>query len=531
MPRPPRDLQHPESNVNSKLELQTLLLQELLQGQQQLALQLGEMAVQLLGKSYSPNSRQECPGEVASSQTTKEDPVSDSSDLGMDADWASNTQEADARAGGRSLDVPKLSSASHSLGKMLRASMTPLSLSEETKPWRRLKWFEKHVLDIIIALVVVINGVIMAIQLGFLGAEVDYALGIRSTPTVMPGYFRILDQVFLVVYMVEVSLRIIICGRHWFYSQAEGLMLGNLLDLSIVLAGIMELYIWELVFDDQSGDLLRTARLLRMLRLLRVIKVMSVIRVASLIRPLRILVRTIVVSSGALVWSLILLLVLQMFYAVLMCQSLYAFLLDDSIDLDLRRNVNRQFGSFSKSFYTMFEITYSGGTWVNVARPIVTEFSPWFSIPFISYVIFVLFAIMKVIAALFIRETLKQASSDYHISMLESLSISHSFETKVRALFDVTDNSRDGLVSRVELQKAMSHKIVQNYLHTLEVHAEDVTQMFDLLDNGDGKVTFSEFRDGLKRLKGQARALDVLAIRRDFARLREELGLWKQKIT
>ena len=41
---------------------------------------------------------------------------------------------------------------------------------------------------------------------------------------------------------------------------------------------------------------------------------------------------------------------------------------------------------------------------------------------------------------------------------------------------------------------------------------EGVCLIFNLIDNGDGSVTYDEFVQGICRLKGHAREIDVIAI-------------------
>ena len=48
----------------------------------------------------------------------------------------------------------------------------------------------------------------------------------------------------------------------------------------------------------------------------------------------------------------------------------------------------------------------------------------------------------------------------------------------------------------------------------LEVH--EVVSLFNLLDDGDGLITHDEFLNGVMRLKGHARSLDIIAISKDM---------------
>lgn len=64
-----------------------------------------------------------------------------------------------------------------------------------------------------------------------------------------------------------------------------------------------------------------------------------------------------------------------------MCQSVNLIYLDDATDIDFKHEYFRYFGTPSKSLWTMFEITFSGG-WQKHARPLVEEVSPLWAVFF-----------------------------------------------------------------------------------------------------------------------------------------------------
>merc|ERR1712167_517053 len=57
------------------------------------------------------------------------------------------------------------------------------------------------------------------------------------------------------------------------------------------------------------------------------------------------------------------------------------------------------------------------------------------------------------------------------------------------------------------------------YFQILELEIHEGVQLFELLDNGDGVVSSEDFVAGVNRLKGQARAVDVISMMRDSQRL------------
>merc|ERR1712087_451152 len=135
------------------------------------------------------------------------------------------------------------------------------------------------------------------------------------------------------------------------------------------------------------------------------------IRELDLVRPLNILTKTIMSSFSSLGWSVVLLSVTQLIAALLLCQSLTSFVQDASNDFETRVWVNRMYGSSTKAYYTMFEVTLSGG-WPNYVRPLVEKVSPWYAVFYLVYVVCVVFALIRIITALFLKSTLSVAAED-----------------------------------------------------------------------------------------------------------------------
>lgn len=71
----------------------------------------------------------------------------------------------------------------------------------------------------------------------------------------------------------------------------------------------------------------------------------------SLFRQLRLLVTTCVASVGALFWSMILLFMLKVGFALIVCQALQGFILDVNANLETRMEINNLYGSFLKALH------------------------------------------------------------------------------------------------------------------------------------------------------------------------------------
>jgi len=236
--------------------------------------------------------------------------------------------------------------------------------------------------------------------------------------------------------------------------------------------------------------------------------------VMTLFRPLRVLASTFIASMGALFWSMVLLMILKFIGGLLLAQSLHSYIMDTSQAYENRNWMNQYYGSAWKAVYSMFELTHSGG-WPNYARPVVENVSMWYAFFFMGYVTLVIFAIIRIITAIFLKETLATAAGDAALAVQEKVRNKEQYVSRLQEIFFEADSDGNGVITKQEMDDACSNPVVLHYLSILEIEVHEVEPLFDLLDDGDGEVTIKEFCQGIMRLKGQARALDVISIMHD----------------
>ncbi len=105
----------------------------------------------------------------------------------------------------------------------------------------------------------------------------------------------------------------------------------------------------------------------------------------SAFRQLRMLVKTCVASIGALGWSMVLLLLLKLSFALAICQALQGYIQDENENYESRMELYVFYGSFLRALYTMFEITHSG-SWPSRVRPVIDRVSAWYAVAFLGYI-------------------------------------------------------------------------------------------------------------------------------------------------
>mmetsp|Transcript_42148 Transcript_42148/g.98320 ORF Transcript_42148/g.98320 Transcript_42148/m.98320 type:complete len:544 (-) Transcript_42148:110-1741(-) len=391
-------------------------------------------------------------------------------------------------------------------------------LGDRAQPYSRLKAFVLGPLDWYMGVVVVINVVLMIWQTERMGERAAASLGLAQSFTAGPEeVIDDLEYVFFSVYLLDVLLRVIILRSEWMYHPIDGIMFMNLLDACLVFISAVELVFLPLI-SSAAGDADQNTRGFRILKLARIFRALRIVKTVNLFHPLRVLLSTCIASIGALFWSMTLLLVLKLGFSLLICQAIHPFLVDTTLELATRNEMYLLYGSFWNTMYTMFEITHSGG-WPLLVRPVIEKLGWGFAVPFLIYVTLVIFAVIRIVTALFLKETLTCADDDAAVALKEKSRRTRVYKEKLREVFFAADKDGDGNLTPEEFFATVDLPKVRSYLSLLEVNIKDCEPLFEILDDGDGVITIEEFCQGILHMKGPASALDIVMLQRENRRI------------
>jgi len=387
---------------------------------------------------------------------------------------------------------------------------SPQNFSKE----RVAHFMRSHVATGFVAICIMLNTIAMFAQLQALGYVADVSLGLvnpsLSTWAALNDFLASLEYAFAIVFLLEFLLNVY--GFRWeFFCDHL-----NVLDGLIVLLTTVEVFVLQPLALDVGN-----IAVFRILRLGKIVRSLRVVRTMSMFSSLRILLKTVSYSMGALFWSMCLMFLLILMCATFLCQTLHDFVKNEAADLETRIWVNNMFGSGHRSFWTVFEMTFSG-CWPSYASRVVKDVSHFYAIFFALYVTFVIFGMMRIISALFLSETMQQVARDADIMIEKRTKKMQNIAKDLSALFDEADTNGDSALDMEELDRLLLHPKVCVWLAELGVDASDTQLLFDLLDDGDGQLSKQEFVGGITRLKGEARAQDLVPVAAKCSKILEQ---------
>lgn len=371
---------------------------------------------------------------------------------------------------------------------------------------------DSPVFDMIIGIVIMLNALVTCLYSQWEGYKAAIQLG-----TQMPDngwnhaneIFAVFEHIFCVIFSIELILRLRWLGRYFFYDT------WNCFDAFLVLTSLADLYVMR-PLESGSGT---NVTLLRLARIFKLVKVLRVVRVLKIFSSLRVLVKTISSSFTSLIWSMVLLGVIMCLGGIFLVQTLVDYINDESYPYALRLWLYKHYGTSLRGMLTMFEVTLSG-CWPNYARRLIDEVSAVYAIFWVIYVSIVVFAVIRIITALFLKHTMENAGSDADLMIAAQMRKKRAYLEKLGEAFTAIDDSGDGTITREEFEEILNHPQVKAYLAVLDLEVHESNSLFNLLEEDeDGVITYAEFLEGVMRLKGQARTLDIVEIQRDCKRL------------
>lgn len=352
---------------------------------------------------------------------------------------------------------------------------------------RSLKFVERDEFQLFIGLIITAN-------IFSLAGETDY-----------PGWkvWLILDNLFLVIFFLEIVLRISYKGLSFFADQNR---VWAILDTVIVALGISDLWVmpvfimfWQM---DEGGHPKSSSSLLRFLRLLRLLRLMRVFRMS----PMLVQFVSALISMMSTIMGIFVILFLFLGCSAILLTHLlgHGEALPDSVDDEqaaMRDAVMAKFRTVPDSIFTLFQVT-TQDNWNQIAIPVIALNKSWriFFFIFIAFASWIMISVLTAVAS----DSMIAATSDRKEQERQlRLKKYEEFIQFLRRSFEDADADGNGLLDREEFEAMMEQEFVLKQMRSLgvDITPEELRKAWEMLDIDDsGELTIDEFVAGLSFL-------------------------------
>jgi len=383
-------------------------------------------------------------------------------------------------------------------------------------------WIIQHpAFELGYALCIMLHAVLMAAELQYRAMDVGYAVSYphftQKSEEALPALvdvFNVAEWVFGILFLIEAILKLM--GLRCAYFKE----LWNCFDFILCIFWIADRALENMPFDTSMLRLLRLARLLRLVKLARTVQGFDALAVMT---------TSLHGSIHALIWVAVLLVLVQMTFALLLSQVLLFYIEDESQPLDDRKAIFEYFGNFTRAMLSMFEITL--GNWPPVARLLQEKVNPWFVIFSIGHKIIFGFACLAVINGVFMQETFKVAQQDDQIMLRTVETKKNAHRRKMKMFFQHANEDEDNILSIEEWKEVIAEEKVKHWFAAQGLSISDPELLWKILDtSGDRELDLEELIQGTARLQGPAKSLDLAILNLEHKTLQEQMKELSQNV-
>jgi len=259
----------------------------------------------------------------------------------------------------------------------------------------------------------------------------------------------------------------------------------------------------------------------RLGRVVRLVRLARYVETHPVLDPLNVMVNALRSSAAVLFWCLLVFACIVMVTAILVNQSLQDYILEAENEAE-RDEVFKEWGTFTRAFSTVFEITLS--EWEPGSRMLMDHVSEWWSLFFMAYKCVVGFAAVQIVISTFIQQTLESALRNEQLRIKEKENASIAMLSTLGRLFESLDQSGKGLINRDDFESVLKHKRIEAWFAAVDIDSSEVGSLFDLLDEGNGQITKTSFLNAAKAIKGPAKRQDVYALKCELQKINDMLS-------
>mmetsp|Transcript_54844 Transcript_54844/g.100554 ORF Transcript_54844/g.100554 Transcript_54844/m.100554 type:complete len:561 (-) Transcript_54844:107-1789(-) len=374
------------------------------------------------------------------------------------------------------------------------------------RSWHRcVNFVRSGAFDAIFISVIFLNLISVCLQLQWRGYNAAMLMDKRGDDNGWSQASEVFDGLELVytsVFTLEAVLRLTFLGRDYLCVPA------NLFDTLIVVVTCVQMYILQPAGIMKDGSFVAVARLIRLVRVMRFLKV---VKFAEACAELRILARALSGCLGSLFWSMMLLAALIVAGSIVLFQLVLAYIEDESNPDRWREWSFETLGTMPLCMMALWEATFTA-SWFRYSRVMIIQMNTAYALFWVPYIVCINFSVMRLIGALFLKETMAVASVDAEKNAIARKKRQRNFAEKIREVFEEADHSGDGLISADEFQDMLFNARVGACFENLDLEVYEVGMLFELLAADDGTANYHEFLEGALKLKQSAQTIDVIQL-------------------
>jgi hypothetical protein len=237
------------------------------------------------------------------------------------------------------------------------------------------------------------------------------------------------------------------------------------------------------------------------------------IRTIPFFHEMWIMLRGLIDCGRTLFWTYVMLLAVLFLFGVVAVDVIAkdpAFIHDDAVQ-DL-------IGTLDRAMFTLTQIM-TLDSWTFICRPMAAK-APWVIMYFVALILLACMVLLNLITAVIVENAFQIANEDEDaLALKKSKEMEEEIENFALLFNELVPEGEEGLTFDVFREAAQTNEAVINKLTVLEVGFDELEELWDLLDDGDGIVTVKEFCDGLRKVRAEVKSKDLMECIRQIRKM------------
>lgn len=308
-----------------------------------------------------------------------------------------------------------------------------------------------------------------------------------------PGLLTTSEHIFTALFLTEWFLRILAFTTLWLCNPM------NLFDTFLIwVTGVFTMWILY-----PAGIDVTIARRLNALRILRLARLCKAVRLMKQFKELWMLVQGVMECTSLLVWAIFMGCMVNFTYSVLVLEMIVK-----SENFKDDEDVQYYFGNTLKSMFTLFQIM-TLDSWSMIVRPIIVK-APEAMLLFGSFMGLAGIVLFNLMTAIVVQNAYDASAEDMEAIAEDKRRENAKIHKELMDTFEDLDEDGSGALSQEEFNDCLDDYLFVRKMKMLDIDLEELPDIFEILDDGDGQVSQEEFIGGMMKMQGRAQASEML---------------------
>jgi len=392
-----------------------------------------------------------------------------------------------------------------------------------------LQRFTGHVVyENLMSFLIVANSLVLGLQVQVLADDIaKHASQLRELPQPTFDAFFALHWLFCIAFSADLTLRWVSDG---FWDFFQGIDAGwNIFDIFVVAFAIIDVLVDTVFLSSGSPTSVLQSRrsftTLRVLRVVRIIRVLRVVRMLTFFRELRMMIHSTIGCVKSVFFVMVLFGAMLYIFGIAFTSAFIDHMSELSMWQDPKySDLIEFFGTVTHSGLSLYQAMSGGRDWHVFLQALETMEGQVWSYIFLFYTLVAVFAIVNIVAAVFVDSAMQFSKADHQLMVHQEVSNRRDFLSSLGELFQAIDIDDNGFITRDEFDECLKQEKFMAFFRAIKLDYRDAQLLFDLLDQDQsGQVTVDEFIDGCAKLQGEATALETKVLHLEVQRMRRQL--------